>query len=934
MRLGVFVFAVVLVWICAGVERCLGEAWFGVRLELATELARPGDLFWVRGQVSNTGPEDLGDLPVFFVLEVHGEFWFWPSWSRYSPSGQGGVDWEVLPVPVGRTDVDVVPAFEWPDTGSEAVGGLHFYGAMLDPSMSFVIGEPAMVEWGYGPPRAPWLSSLAPGAGSPGDLLKVRGRGFDLGSGDHRVVVGDLRLPVVARGVAEEGYTEFVVASIPAVGPGDHAVSLEVGGRESSNTLEVTLEELPETGKPSGQVLGDVSAGVEALCGELSARVIPDAVALGMIPAAAEGDLVAAVERARSLFGAFSGALGELPEDQRDVLERLLVRNGLDEVFNGLSRAVPGRSGQRGEEDVAAFELCLSLDVTSACLTAINSAWTALDVTALLMASGGQGLGASAAGGAVGMHFAIMAVDALIDGFIPTDLEGISVEGEGERLSLPPEGRSDYTLLGAFRSQEIPVDVTFGALVDELPSLAALPEPVVEEVRGFIAWVLGDQGLSLLDGLLGDQVMGWGNPAPINVRLAFGVYDQSVHLEEWAARGMFGSGEALMELLRVLGMYPLDTGAEVGVPWQLDVGFEQELMRLTGRGPGATTLDLVASRFKPPLDGGGAFTSGLEIPRRVSGAFIVDLSRALSTPTPTPTRAPGATDTPLPTAPPSVTPVVTPTPPSSPDGFVFVPAGQFEMGSPPEELCRQWDEGPVHTVSVTQGFHIQRTEVTQAQWTAIFGVNPSHFERPDGPVERVTWYDALIYCNRLSLLEGLRPCYYRDEAFIELLEGEPPVLSGPVFWDRSADGYRLPTEAEWEYACRAGTETPYNNGRRNTGCYDDPQLDPLAWYLVNSGYETHEVGLKQPNVRGLYDMHGNVKEWCWDWYDHDYYESSPAADPAGPPRGSFRLARGGDCYSRSGFCRSAARDFAQPGFPSETTGFRPVRSAGPNAGAR
>ncbi len=271
----------------------------------------------------------------------------------------------------------------------------------------------------------------------------------------------------------------------------------------------------------------------------------------------------------------------------------------------------------------------------------------------------------------------------------------------------------------------------------------------------------------------------------------------------------------------------------------------------------------------------------------------------------------------------------TPTPPPVPTNFVYISSGTFSMGSPDEEMCRSDDEGPVHSVTISHGFYMQITEVTQQQWGDVFGSNPSDYPGMSRPVERVTWYDCLVYCNRLSQAEGLTPCYYSDDSYSTVFDGTPPVTSGPVYWKQSADGYRLPTEAEWEYACRAGAGTAYNSGEDNTACDEDANLYPLGWYFYNSyfgnGYMTSNVGLRRANARGVYDMHGNVWEWCWDWYDSHYYETSPGTDPAGLATGSRRVLRGGSYLDHARFCRSGNRFYRDPGIRKRDAGFRIVR---------
>jgi formylglycine-generating enzyme required for sulfatase activity len=193
----------------------------------------------------------------------------------------------------------------------------------------------------------------------------------------------------------------------------------------------------------------------------------------------------------------------------------------------------------------------------------------------------------------------------------------------------------------------------------------------------------------------------------------------------------------------------------------------------------------------------------------------------------------------------------------------------------------------------------------------LMGRNPSKFQGPDRPVERPSYLAAVQYCNMRSLRENLTPCYD-----LETLE-----------CDFTADGYRLPTEAEWEYACRAGTTTPWSFGN------DPGELADHAWFRDNAGKTTHPVRQKRPNPWGLYDMYGNVAEWCHDRYDDGYYERGATQDPRGPDSGDERVLRGGHWASSPQACRSSARNSEAPGFADvcfgyELYGFRCVRNAG------
>ena len=214
------------------------------------------------------------------------------------------------------------------------------------------------------------------------------------------------------------------------------------------------------------------------------------------------------------------------------------------------------------------------------------------------------------------------------------------------------------------------------------------------------------------------------------------------------------------------------------------------------------------------------------------------------------------------------------------------------MGSPENEKGRGNDETP-HDVTHTTDYYMQTTEVTQGQWKTVMGENPSSFKNcgESCPVENVSWDDVQAFILRLN--------------------------------NSSKQNYRLPTEAEWEYAARAGSKTAFANGDiQETGCGLDPNLDKMGWYCGNSNNETHPVAQKQPNAWQLYDMHGNVYEWCSDWFGD--YPTYLLTNPIGPDKGSSRVARGGSLDYYAWNCRSAFRFRYEPGYRDRDLGFRLV----------
>jgi formylglycine-generating enzyme required for sulfatase activity len=245
--------------------------------------------------------------------------------------------------------------------------------------------------------------------------------------------------------------------------------------------------------------------------------------------------------------------------------------------------------------------------------------------------------------------------------------------------------------------------------------------------------------------------------------------------------------------------------------------------------------------------------------------------------------------------------------------FVRIDPGEFVMGTTRDQVFKLGrafggtasvpEEQPKHSVQITRPFSLGVHEVTQGQYFAVMEENPSNSLGDDLPVEKVSWTDAVDFCNKLSKRDGRKPYYHVQAAEVTIAGG---------------NGYRLPTEGEWEYACRAGASTIYPFGD------DNRALGDHAWHIGNSAGKTHPVGRKGSNAFGLYDMLGNVLEWCADAYDPKYYDSSPVNDPPGASGASRRAVRGGGWYSQPVYTRSAYRIGFAPGYVSAQLGFRVV----------
>ena len=316
------------------------------------------------------------------------------------------------------------------------------------------------------------------------------------------------------------------------------------------------------------------------------------------------------------------------------------------------------------------------------------------------------------------------------------------------------------------------------------------------------------------------------------------------------------------------------------------------------------------------------------------------------TPTPVPTSTPTA-----PTSTPTITPSPTPTPPFPPGDLLatdpivgnmrFVPAGMFTQGSPDTEPCRWEGEGVQFTHILTRHLAVMETEISRQMWADLQGYQATLPNDPSQtstsptkshPVQKCAWFESLLFANLLSLQNGFTQCYYKDADYTTPVTDEN-YATEPIYCNFNADGYRLPTEGEWEYFTRAGTSGPFSCDEPN---YNDdncevftpgthPILEQYCVYRANNPGRTEVVGSKLPNPWNLKDVHGNVWEWCWDWFNNSY-PTGTVTDYVGPDSGYNRVGRSGCSVSDAKGCRSGYRLQFGTSHPHNNMGFRLVRT--------
>ncbi|HPQ41105.1 MAG TPA: IPT/TIG domain-containing protein [bacterium] len=552
----------------------------------------PGTLCSLDLQMENIGPA-YSNASVFIALDVGvGQYWFSPSWRQFP----GGFDYHSVNIPAGgSTSISILPPFTWPD-GAGTFLGAGFIAAATSSSGA-LISNVTMYPFGW--MEGPAVNEVYPASAPPGRTIWVYGMGFGGDFHDIYAEIGGIPVPAMSLSTTDSG-VDMASFVVPIMDAGGYNLTVHVAD-EVSNAVSFNVAPLPDTGLPHGTVVQGMDSGFDTLVTIFKSEIVEGAISRGDIPASRRQEYYTAIDRSITIVDAFVSEWGNLPMEEQKIFEQLLVEAGIYELFVDMEKTVGGFAGTDHANDMQFY---MMVDATSACLTAIDIAWTAVDVAAAVAAlsSGGVGLALPAVAG--GIQLGLKIADKALDGFVTSDLDSFGIQdgSMGDHYMEVEKDKSEtWTLYGTYKAQMTWQKASFTAVLDlmlfgffeKLPFSDAAKDQAIKSILNFVSGILANIGISLTE-----DIMSLNGPPSQSVVTVDYDYMKQMGIQQALAMTNFGAG--ILNGPIALYLYFTETypGYEVDDTSIAEVTFSGENVTIKGKKKGMTQLTIRGVRFE------------------------------------------------------------------------------------------------------------------------------------------------------------------------------------------------------------------------------------------------------------------------------------------------------------------------------------------------
>jgi len=732
------------------------------------------------------------------------------------------------------------------------------------------------------------ITGLSGTSGSPGKTLTITVSGASA-SDIKGVKFGSVNMSVINT----KGTTQ-VVTGVPLIDSGNYDLTVYTDSKVSGATA-FTINDLPNTGVPTGQVVTDTETNLKEIGDYIEEDNLADLVNIGFLDQEQADAIKERFSTLDDMLAAQKKYAAGMSEPERELLDQMMFSSGINVVLEtGLEDAASYRKfGERADSKYSQFYLYAALDTLSASLTNANTAMTGINIA--LLAFPEPAITKAVAGAVAIAKVVVVVTDNIIDGCLPTDLTQLKVVFSDDTSTIKVGETKAVDFVGYFEPQQGITETTINVLIKA--ATAPLPgEAIKNSISNFVVQIIENAGIKVGIKILDAAELNPKLPgvSDIQVPIAYFNNDLKDMLTGLAAAATIQiNPSGIMGIMQTLSI--LFNGNEAKIDDASIATFDISNETVTGVKSGTAILNCAGYNWR--TWGALSWFVAIETFQKIDDKNVTPLVITVTNDTPVDgaylvVDLSSGDCTELELAPSDL--LTNDEYKTTKMVMVKVENGTFQMGADDSDAYS--NEQPVHSVTLTEDFYVGIFEVTQKQYETVTGSNPSDFSGDTLPVETVSWD---------NIRGGIWPDGTPDSTtFMGILNS------------RSEKRFDLLTEAQWEFAARGGNKS---QGYEFSG---SDTVSDVAWYDSNSGDKTHAVGGKTANELGIYDMSGNVWEWCLDWYDEDYYSSSPPSNPQGASSGSYRALRGGSWDHNGWFCRSTYRISHTPSDTLSRLGFR------------